>query len=82
MVALPITHDQPAIAARVAWSGSGVALAMQSVTASKLRDAVVRVMQTPAYRARAQQLALAIQAAGGVERAADIVEKVLGVQTK
>lgn len=77
MVALPITHDQPAIAARVAWSKAGVAMPMRSVSAGKLREAVTHVMQTPLYRARAQALSQSIHAAGGVERAADIVEQVL-----
>lgn len=77
MVALPITHDQPAIAARVAWSEAGVAMPMRSITAAKLREAVTRVMRTPIYRARAQALSESIKAAGGVERAADIVEEVI-----
>jgi zeaxanthin glucosyltransferase len=78
MVALPITHDQPAIAARVAWSGAGMAMPIESITAGKLRGAVTRVMETPIYRTRAEALSKSIKAAGGVERAADIVEKVIG----
>lgn len=77
MVALPITHDQPAIAARVAWSGAGIAMPMARVTAPRLREAVARVMQTPTYRARAQALSESIKAAGGVDRAAEIVEEAL-----
>lgn len=77
LVALPITHDQPAIAARVVWSEAGVAMPMRSITARKLRRAVTRVLHTPVYRARAQQLSESIKAAGGVERGATIVEEVL-----
>jgi zeaxanthin glucosyltransferase len=77
MVALPITHDQPAIAARVAWAEAGLAMPMRKITAPKLREAVTRVMQTPLYRARAQTLSQSIRSAGGVERAADIVEHVI-----
>ena len=78
IVALPITHDQPAIAARVAWAEAGVTMPMKSITPEKLRDASTRVMNTPIYRARAQALSQAIKTAGGVERAADIVEQVIG----
>lgn len=77
MVALPITHDQPAIAARVVRSGAGVAIPMKNIQAADLRDAVTRVLQTPGYRARAQALSRSIKLAGGVERAASIVEAVL-----
>jgi zeaxanthin glucosyltransferase len=77
MVALPITHDQPAIAARVAWSGAGEVIPVKHADTSKLRDAVQRVMFEPTYRARARELSESIKRAGGVERAADIVERLL-----
>lgn len=74
MMALPITHDQPAIAARVARSGAGVAIPMRNATASLLREAVEHVMRDAKYRARARELSESIRSAGGVERAARIVE--------
>jgi MGT family glycosyltransferase len=77
MVALPITHDQPAIAARVKRSGAGVAIPAARATARSLRAAVQRVTTEPAYRTQAGKLRKSIEAAGGVERAATIVEDVL-----
>lgn len=76
MVALPITHDQPAIAARVARSGSGEAIPMKKVTAPLLREAVERVLHGESYRMLARALSESIQRAGGVERGASIVEGV------
>jgi len=77
IVALPITHDQPAIAARVARSGAGKAIPASKVTVPLLRNLVEMVLTGPQYRNRAQELALSARTAGGVERAADIVETVL-----
>jgi zeaxanthin glucosyltransferase len=77
MVALPITHDQPAIAARVARAGAGDAIPMKEARTSSLREAVERCMYTPSYRSSASHLSESIKLAGGVERAASIVEEAL-----
>jgi UDP:flavonoid glycosyltransferase YjiC (YdhE family) len=42
-----------------------------------LKAAVRRVLELPEYLGRARQLQMSIERAGGVERAADIVEGVL-----
>ena len=76
LVALPITHDQPGIAARVAYSGAGVTIPMQRVTVARLRQAVETVLREPRYRERAQAIAGSIASAGGVDRGAQIVEQV------
>jgi MGT family glycosyltransferase len=77
MVALPVTNDQPAIAARVRHVGAGEVLFPRRQTTAGLRAAVRRVLEVPEYRGRARQLKTSIERAGGVERAADIVEDVL-----
>jgi len=77
MIALPITHDQPGIAARVKRSGTGEVIPAARVTAPHLQAAVQRVMTDPLCRIRAGALRASIQRAGGVERAATIVEDVL-----
>lgn len=77
MVAIPITHDQPAIASRIKRSGAGEVIPANRVTLERLATAVKRVMSDPAYRRQAQRLSDSIAQAGGVERAASIVEGVL-----
>jgi UDP:flavonoid glycosyltransferase YjiC (YdhE family) len=77
MVAMPITHDQPAIAARVQRSGAGELIPIRDLTAPRLRAALDRVMNEPTYRMRAKGISSSIQAAGGIERAVAIVEEVL-----
>jgi zeaxanthin glucosyltransferase len=77
MVAIPITHDQPGIAARVERSGAGERIPIRDLTVPRLRAALKRVVDDPTYRTRAKEISRSIQAAGGVERAAIIVEEVL-----
>jgi UDP:flavonoid glycosyltransferase YjiC (YdhE family) len=50
-------QDKPEIAARVAWTGSGIRLDTGRPTADQLRDAVEQVLSDPAYRIRAKTLA-------------------------
>ncbi len=76
MIALPITHDQPAIAARVARSGAGEMISMRKATPRSLRALVQRVLEGESYRTRARAMSKSIAQAGGVERAADIIESV------
>jgi zeaxanthin glucosyltransferase len=75
MVAMPMTHDQPAIAARLARTGAGLVISPQQASAERLRSSIQAVMGTPGYGQAATLLRDAITRSGGVERAADIVEQ-------
>lgn len=77
MVAIPITNDQPGVAARVAWSGSGAVVPLKRLSETRLRQAIDHVLSEPGHRDSALRLQRAIQRAGGVERAADIVEQAI-----
>jgi zeaxanthin glucosyltransferase len=77
MVAIPIANDQPGVAARIAWTGTGEVVSLKKLTVSKLRTAIERVLQEASYRKNALKLSNAIQQAGGVRRAADIIEQVI-----
>jgi len=77
MVAVPITNEQPGIAARVVWVGAGEAITDKHLTAQTLRAAVVRVLSDPSYRAAAERVRNSIQAGGGAPRAAELVEQYL-----
>jgi UDP:flavonoid glycosyltransferase YjiC (YdhE family) len=74
MVAVPITNDQPAIAARVRRAGAGEVILPRHLTPGRLRSAVQRVLTLSDYRQRAHELKRSIERAGGVDRAVDIVE--------
>jgi zeaxanthin glucosyltransferase len=75
MVAIPITNDQPGVARRLEWLGLAEVVLPRRLTASRLRQAVERVLGDPGYRARARGRAAEIARLDGVRRAADIVEE-------
>lgn len=74
MVAIPIANDQPGVAARIAWTETGVVIPVKKLTVAKLREAVQTVLQESKYRDNARKMQVAIQNSGGVKLAADIVE--------
>jgi zeaxanthin glucosyltransferase len=74
MVVLPVAYDQPGVGARVEWSGVGRSIPVGRLTVDRLRDAVRTVMGYPPYRERAGQLCSSIEAADGLNRAADLIE--------
>ena len=75
MVALPIAHDQPGIAARIAWTGAGELVSLSRLSVTRLRGAIQRVLTQDSYKKNAIRLQEAIRRAGGVNRAADIIEQ-------
>jgi zeaxanthin glucosyltransferase len=77
MVAIPIANDQPGVAARIAWTGTGEVVPVKRLNVSKLRSALKRVLTEDSYKKNALRLQEAIKRAGGVKKAADIVERVL-----
>lgn len=77
LVALPIAHEQPGIAARIKHAGVGEFLSIRRVTAAKLRAAVLQVQRAPSYRARARACACEIERANGLSRAAEIAEQAI-----
>ncbi len=77
MVAIPVTNDQPGIAARIAWTGAGEVIPLKKVSLKMLQKAVKRVLTEDSYKKNALRLQEAIKRAGGVSRAADIIEQVI-----
>ena len=75
MVAIPIANDQPGIAARIAWAGVGEVIPVSRVNVTMLREAIKRVLTQESYKKNALMLQEAIHRAGGVSRAADIIEQ-------
>jgi zeaxanthin glucosyltransferase len=77
MVAIPITNDQPGVAARIAWSGTGIVVPPKHLNASRLADALARVLSVPSYRENALRLRAEIHGLNSLERASEIVEQTL-----
>lgn len=77
MVAIPIANDQPGVAARIAWAGAGEFVPLSGLSLSRLRAAIQQVLTQDSYKQNALRLQQAIQKAGGVSRAADIIEQAI-----
>jgi MGT family glycosyltransferase len=77
MVGLPITFEQPATAARLERVGAGEVLHRRR-TALRIAKGIGQVLENSSYKARAAELATEIAGAGGVTRAADLIEQALG----
>lgn len=77
LVAIPITNEQPGIAARLARTGAGEVMQLASLSVLRLRGAVQRVLTEDSYKKNALRLQVAIRQAGGVSRAADIIEQAI-----
>ncbi len=69
---VPYGRDQFEVAARVVFSGSGTRLTPRRLTASRLRSAVAEAMTMSDGAAR---VAAGFEAAGGVTRGADLLER-------
>jgi MGT family glycosyltransferase len=82
MVAIPLAHDQPAVAARMARAGAARVLPVMRLSVRRIRRAVTAVLSDPAYRDAAEALQKRIRAARGAERAAEILEATLQRHTK
>lgn len=77
MVATPVTNDQPGIAARLRWAGAGEVVPLKHVRSDRLRQAIRQVLSNPRYRHNATKIQHEIWRAGGVTRAADIIEQAI-----
>jgi MGT family glycosyltransferase len=74
IIAVPITYEQPAIAARVKASGAGISIPSARLTPRALEAAIRHVLQEASYRTQARRLADEISLSGGVKAAADRIE--------
>jgi len=75
VVAIPITYEQPAIARRVVHAGCGEAIGFRALSAARVRSALQRVLGDTGPRDAARRIADDIAQAGGVARAAVLVEQ-------
>jgi zeaxanthin glucosyltransferase len=77
LVAIPIANDQPGVATRIAWTGTGEVVPLKGIDSRKLRVAIEQVLGHASYRDHARRLQDSIRQAGGVTQAADIVEQAI-----
>jgi len=78
MIAIPITHDQPAMAARLAWLHVAEVIPEKRLSAKNLRSAVLKVLHDPSYSDVAREVQKKIQSSRGLERAVELIERCFG----
>ena len=81
MVAVPLGNDQPGVAARLRARGACVVVSRHALNAARLRKAILRVLGDASYREAARVLQGAIRQIDGPNRAADLIEQVLGLRS-
>jgi zeaxanthin glucosyltransferase len=80
-VAIPVTFDQPGIAARIAHHKTGVVTSLDRLTAAHLSSLLDEVQNDRTYRDNARRIQKAIVKTNGLSLAADLVEQSFGVAT-
>jgi zeaxanthin glucosyltransferase len=76
MVAIPIGYEQPGVSSRIAYQGVGRFVEASDLTVASLSEMIQEVRSNPSYRDRAHYFQNVIANANGLEKAAEILEKV------
>jgi zeaxanthin glucosyltransferase len=74
MVAIPVSMDQPGVAARIAYTKTGAYVPLQEMTAPRLSVVIKEVLSNPEYRQNANKMKQAIVQTNGLEKAVDLLE--------
>ncbi|MFB3827333.1 MAG: glycosyltransferase [Bryobacteraceae bacterium] len=73
VVIVPFNWDHPETAWRISESGCGIRLTPRECVPSRMREAVMRVLSEPGYRAGARRIAESLERCGGAPRAAQLL---------
>jgi zeaxanthin glucosyltransferase len=74
MVAIPVSMDQPGVAARIAYTKTGAYVPLQEMTTQRLSALIEEVLSNPEYRQNANKIKHAIVQTNGLEKAVDLLE--------
>jgi zeaxanthin glucosyltransferase len=77
MIAIPITHDQPALGARLSWLHVAEVIPEKRLSAKALRSAVLRILNDSSYGDAAREIQDKIQAGRGLGLAVEVIERCL-----
>lgn len=80
MVAIPITNDQPGVAARIANKRVGIVIPPKQASPEALVPAIKQVLEDPAFRHNVQRTQEAIRSTNGLSIAAGVLERAFELQ--
>jgi len=75
MVAIPVTDDQPGVAARIARTGVGEFVTLSRLSVGSMQKVIKKVLREESYQQNAVRLQEAIRQTEGVHRAVNIIEQ-------
>jgi len=78
-IAIPVTNDQPGVAARIADKKTGKTTSLNGLDASNLSALVDEVFNNPIYRDNSRSIQKAIAKKNGLSVAADLLEQAFGL---
>lgn len=76
MVAIPIAHDQPGVAARIEWTKTGKVIS-RNASVAQIRKVITEVISNDIYRLNAAKIKQEIQDTNVLKMAVDIIERSL-----
>ena len=79
MVAIPIANDQPGVAARIEYTGTGIVLSRRCKS-WELKKAIATVLNSNLYKENALKMQNNIREKDGLKYAADIIESAISPQ--
>ena len=77
MLVIPIAHDQPALAARLARLKIAEVVPVDGVSTKRLRSGLTKLLDSTSYQDAAREAQAAICSVNGLERAVEIIEEAL-----
>ncbi len=78
-IAIPVTHDQPGVTARIADKKTGKTTSLDGLDASNLSGLLDEVFYNPIYRDNSRSIQKAIAKKNGLSVAADLLEQAFGL---
>jgi len=78
-IAIPVTNDQPGVAARIANKKTGKTTSLNGLDASNLSALIDEVLNNPIYRDNSRSIQKAIAKKNGLSVAADLLEQGFGL---
>jgi MGT family glycosyltransferase len=82
MIAIPIGYDQPGVATRIAYHRVGEVIELEDLTVARLARLIQLVHKNQSYRDKARHIQKAIAETRGLDMAAAVIERVLGITPK
>jgi len=80
-VAIPISHDQPGVGARIMANRTGTIVPLVELSAHRLTAGISEVMENPIYRSNSRHFEKLMEERNGLEMAADILEEAFRAKT-